>query len=91
MVQACRIVSRESDYPLHIGVTEAGGEYSGIIKNSVGIGSLLLDGIGDTIRVSLTADPVREVKAGTEILKSLGLRKTVCPYCFMSHLRKDKN
>ena len=86
MVQACRIVSRESDYPLHLGVTEAGGEYSGIIKNSVGIGSLLLDGIGDTIRVSLTADPVREVKAGTEILKALGLAKpsvhiVSCPTC----------
>ena len=73
------------DYPLHIGVTEAGTEYSGIIKNSIGIGSLLLDGIGDTIRVSLTANPVREVVAGIEILKALGLRRGAklvsCPTC----------
>lgn len=72
-------------YPLHLGVTEAGTEYSGIVKNAIGIGSLLLNGIGDTIRVSLTADPVREVKAGIEILKALGLRKgaamTSCPTC----------
>lgn len=72
-------------YPLHLGVTEAGTEYGGIIKNSIGIGSLLLNGIGDTLRVSLTADPVREVKAGIEILKALGLRNgaamTSCPTC----------
>ncbi len=72
-------------YPLHLGVTEAGTEYGGIIKNAIGIGSLLLNGIGDTLRVSLTADPVREVKAGIEILKALGLRSgatmTSCPTC----------
>lgn len=72
-------------YPLHLGVTEAGTEYGGIIKNSIGIGSLLLNGIGDTLRVSLTADPVREVKAGIEILKALnlrgGARMTSCPTC----------
>jgi (E)-4-hydroxy-3-methylbut-2-enyl-diphosphate synthase len=72
-------------YPLHLGVTEAGTEYSGIIKNAMGIGSLLLNGIGDTIRVSLTADPIREVKAGIEILKALGFRHgarmTSCPTC----------
>lgn len=72
-------------YPLHLGVTEAGTEYSGVVKNAIGIGSLLLSGIGDTLRVSLTADPVREVKAGIEILKALGLKKgvtmTSCPTC----------
>lgn len=86
MTEAARIVARESDYPIHLGVTEAGTEYSGIIKNSIGIGSLLCDGIGDTLRVSLTADPVREVYAGKEILKSLGLitegiNIISCPTC----------
>lgn len=85
MTEASRIVSKNSDYPIHLGVTEAGDEYSGIIKNSIGIGDLLLDGIGDTIRVSLTADPAREVKAGREILKALGLSCGVniisCPTC----------
>ena len=73
------------DYPLHIGVTEAGTEYGGIVKNSIGIGALLLRGIGDTLRVSLTAQPEKEITAGIEILKSLGLRdgaKLVsCPTC----------
>ena len=72
-------------YPLHLGVTEAGTEYSGVVKNAIGIGSLLLNGIGDTLRVSLTADPVKEVKAGIEILKALALKKgvtmTSCPTC----------
>jgi len=86
MIEACKIVSSESDYPLHIGVTEAGDEYSGLVKNSIGIGSLLTMGIGDTLRVSLTADPVREVVAGREILKSLGLSAPClhivsCPTC----------
>ncbi len=86
MSEASRIVSNDSDYPLHLGITEAGDEYAGIIKSSVGIGSLLLDGIGDTIRVSLTADPVKEVRAGKEILNSLGLSKggvniISCPTC----------
>ena len=86
MIEAARIVARESTYPIHLGVTEAGTEYSGIIKNSIGIGSLLSDGIGDTLRVSLTADPVREVFAGKEILKSLGLitegiNIISCPTC----------
>lgn len=86
MTDAARIVARNSDYPIHLGVTEAGTEYSGIIKNSIGIGSLLCDGIGDTLRVSLTADPVREVYAGKEILKSLGLitegvNIISCPTC----------
>ncbi len=86
MTEAARKVSSASDYPLHLGVTEAGDEYAGLIKSSVGIGALLLDGIGDTIRVSLTADPVKEVYAGREILNSLGLLKSginiiSCPTC----------
>ena len=84
-VEAYRKIAKIIDYPLHIGVTEAGTEYGGIIKNSIGIGSLLLDGIGDTLRVSLTAPPVKEVTAGIEILKSLGLRDGArlvsCPTC----------
>ncbi len=83
---AYRKFSEMSDYPLHIGITEAGPGLSGIIKSSVGIGILLEEGIGDTIRVSLTADPIEEVKAGKEILKSLGLlNKGIeiisCPTC----------
>ena len=79
-------LSEVCDYPLHLGITEAGGLMSGSIKSSIGIGQLLLKGIGDTIRVSLSADPVEEVKAGYEILKSLNLRTrgvTIisCPSC----------
>ncbi|MHC1694573.1 MAG: flavodoxin-dependent (E)-4-hydroxy-3-methylbut-2-enyl-diphosphate synthase [Eubacteriales bacterium] len=85
MIQANRILSRECDYPLHLGVTEAGGADMGTIKNTMGIGALLCDEIGDTIRVSLTADPVMEVEKGIAILKSLGLRGGVdiisCPTC----------
>ena len=84
-IAAYRLLSERMDYPLHLGVTEAGTEYSGIIKSSIGIGTLLADGVGDTIRVSLTAPPENEVKAGIEILKSLGLRKGYelisCPTC----------
>ncbi|MBO5454001.1 MAG: flavodoxin-dependent (E)-4-hydroxy-3-methylbut-2-enyl-diphosphate synthase [Clostridia bacterium] len=85
-VEAYRLISRKCNYPLHVGVTEAGSEYSGLVKSSVGIGSLLLDGIGDTIRVSLTADPVKEIYAAQEILKSCGLVKkgvsiVSCPTC----------
>ncbi|MBQ4105334.1 MAG: flavodoxin-dependent (E)-4-hydroxy-3-methylbut-2-enyl-diphosphate synthase [Clostridia bacterium] len=85
-VKAYELASQRCDYPLHLGVTEAGTEYSGIIKSSAGIGSLLLHGIGDTIRISLTADPVREVVAGIELLKSIGLRDggvrfVSCPTC----------
>ncbi|MBQ8511381.1 MAG: flavodoxin-dependent (E)-4-hydroxy-3-methylbut-2-enyl-diphosphate synthase [Clostridia bacterium] len=87
MTRAARILHENTDYPLHLGVTEAGDDYSGLVKNSIGIGSLLLDGIGDTIRVSLTADPVKEVDAGREILASLGLNVgggvdvVSCPTC----------
>ena len=85
MYEAYEKIATMIDYPLHIGVTEAGTEYGGIVKNSIGIGALLLRGIGDTLRVSLTAQPEKEVTAGIEILKSLGLRdgaKLVsCPTC----------
>jgi (E)-4-hydroxy-3-methylbut-2-enyl-diphosphate synthase len=86
MISAYRILSRKVDYPLHLGVTEAGTLISGTVKNSLGIGLLLLEGIGDTIRVSLTRDPVEEVKVAYEILKALGLRQRggeiiSCPTC----------
>ena len=84
-VEAYGLLAERCEYPLHLGVTETGTEYMGIVKSSVGIGSLLLRGIGDTLRVSLTADPVAEVKAGITILKSLGLRGgpqlVSCPTC----------
>ena len=85
-VKAYRKLSEQCDYPLHLGVTEAGGLFTGTIKSSIGIGQLLMEGIGDTIRVSLSSDPVDEVKAGYEILKSLGIRSRgvniiSCPSC----------
>lgn len=85
-IKANQMFSEKMDYPLHLGVTEAGTKWSGTIKSAVGIGSLLSNGIGDTIRVSLTGDPVEEVKVGLEILKSLGLRHRgveiiSCPTC----------
>jgi (E)-4-hydroxy-3-methylbut-2-enyl-diphosphate synthase len=86
MIEAYRQLSRACDYPLHLGVTEAGPMPAGGVKSAVGIGTLLAEGIGDTIRVSLTDDPVEEVKIGTWILQSLGLRKrgldlVACPSC----------
>src|SRR5215203_500790 len=86
MIRAYRLLSSKVPYPLHLGVTEAGTPYSGSIKSAVGMGALLVDGIGDTIRVSLTADPVEEVKTAYEILKALGLRERgpimiACPSC----------
>lgn len=75
MVDSYRKISRICQYPLHLGVTEAGTGFTGTIKSSVGIGTLLMEGIGDTIRVSLTGDPIQEVKVGKEILKACGLRK----------------
>ncbi len=85
-VKAYEKLSAICDYPLHLGVTEAGGLFTGSIKSSIGIGQLLMQGIGDTIRVSLSSDPVDEVKAGYEILKSLGIRSRgvniiSCPSC----------
>lgn len=79
MISAYELAARECEYPLHLGVTEAGTERMGIIKSAVGIGSLLTRGIGDTIRVSLTDAPVKEVYAAFDILKAIGL-KTDCPY-----------
>ena len=86
MIEAYRLAAQQCDYPLHLGVTEAGTARMGLIKSAVGIGSLLCDGIGDTIRVSLTDDPVNEVYAARDILKSIGLRKegitfVSCPTC----------
>jgi (E)-4-hydroxy-3-methylbut-2-enyl-diphosphate synthase len=86
MIRAYRILSEKVPYPLHLGVTEAGTPGSGTVKSAIGVGSLLMDGIGDTIRISLTADPVEEVKVAWEILKALGLRERgpimiACPSC----------
>ena len=84
--KAYKILSSACDYPLHLGITEAGSLTSGSVKSSIGMGNLLMDGIGDTIRVSLSADPVEEVKIGYEILKSLNIRHKginiiSCPSC----------
>lgn len=86
MLAACRMASERFDYPLHLGVTEAGGERIGVVKSAIGIGALLAEGIGDTIRVSLTADPVREIAAAKDILKALGMpgcgaQVISCPTC----------
>src|SRR2546423_14541696 len=86
MIRAYRLLSERVSYPLHLGVTEAGTSFAGSIKSAVGIGALLADGIGDTLRVSLTADPVKEVEVAWEILKALGLRERgpvmiACPSC----------
>ncbi len=87
MIEANRILADATQYPLHLGVTEAGGEAAGTVKSAVGIGTLLAEGIGDTIRVSLTADPVREVSAARAILAALDLNPTrrlnivSCPTC----------
>ncbi len=85
-IAAYRQLSQVTDYPLHLGITEAGSFMSGSIKSSIGLGSLLMDGIGDTIRISLSDDPPQEIKVGNEILKSLGLRNRgvkiiSCPSC----------
>ena len=85
-VKSYKQLSQICDYPLHLGITEAGGLMTGSIKSSIGIGQLLMEGIGDTIRVSLSSDPVDEIKAGYEILKSLGIRARgvniiSCPSC----------
>ena len=84
-MQAYRIAAERCNYPLHLGITHAGTARMGLIKSAVGIGGLLLQGIGDTLRVSLTADPAEEIQAGVDILKAVGLRKGVrliaCPTC----------
>ena len=86
MIESYRLMSEKCNYPLHLGVTESGTPFKGTIKSSIGIGTLLAEGIGNTIRVSLTSDPVEEIKVGKEILKALGLRKgglefISCPTC----------
>lgn len=86
MIEAYRLLADKCNYPLHLGVTEAGTPRMGLIKNAIGIGSLLCDGIGDTLRVSLTGDPVDEIKAGYDILKAIGKHRTgvelvSCPTC----------
>jgi (E)-4-hydroxy-3-methylbut-2-enyl-diphosphate synthase len=86
MIEAYRLMSSKCDYPLHLGVTESGTPFKGAIKSSIGIGTLLAEGIGDTIRVSLTSDPIEEIKVAKEILKALDLRKgglefISCPTC----------
>ncbi|MCZ6524430.1 MAG: flavodoxin-dependent (E)-4-hydroxy-3-methylbut-2-enyl-diphosphate synthase, partial [Alphaproteobacteria bacterium] len=85
-IAAFQGLAEACDYPLHLGITEAGGQHGGTVKSSIGLGMLLWSGIGDTIRVSLAADPVEEVKTGFQILKSLGLRQRgvtiiACPSC----------
>ncbi|MEN8153950.1 MAG: flavodoxin-dependent (E)-4-hydroxy-3-methylbut-2-enyl-diphosphate synthase [Acidobacteriota bacterium] len=85
-IESYRIIDKKCEYPLHLGITEAGTFFSGTIKSSIGIGSLLADGIGNTIRVSLTDDPVEEIRVGNEILKVLGLKESgveviSCPTC----------
>jgi (E)-4-hydroxy-3-methylbut-2-enyl-diphosphate synthase len=91
MINANRLFAEKTDYPLHLGVTEAGSKLPGTIKNSIGIGILLSEGIGDTIRVSLSDNPIEEVKVGKQILRSLGLRKdgvevTSCPTCARANI-----
>lgn len=94
-IEAYRLFLRHKDYPLHIGISEAGTTFSGTIKSAVGLGILLSEGIGDTIRVSLTADPVEEVKVAYEILKSLGIRNRgvniiSCPTCGRSEIDVER-
>jgi len=95
MIRAYRLLAQKVEYPIHLGVTEAGPVFTGAIKSAVGMGSLLMDGIGDTMRVSLTADPVEEVKVAWEILKSLGLRQRgpiliACPSCGRDNVGVEK-
>src|SRR3989449_6359105 len=95
MIRAYRMLSERVSYPLHLGVTEAGTPGTGSLKSAIGVGSLLMDGIGDTIRISLTADPVKEVEVAWEILKALGLRERgpvmiSCPSCGRDNVGVEK-
>jgi (E)-4-hydroxy-3-methylbut-2-enyl-diphosphate synthase len=95
MIRAYRMLAAKVPYPLHLGVTEAGMPFAGAIKSAVGMGALLVDGIGDTLRVSLTADPVKEVEVAWEILKALGLRERgpvmiACPSCGRDNVGVEK-
>ncbi len=94
-LKAYEILAEKVDYPFHIGITESGTKFSGTIKSSIGVGALLLNGLGDTLRISLTGDPVEEVKVGKEILSSLGLREfgirmISCPTCGRCQVDLDK-
>lgn len=94
-VNSYRILSGKTNYPLHIGVTEAGTFFKGAVKSSIGIGSLLLDGIGDTLRVSITGDPINEIKIAKEILNTLGIRNfgykiISCPTCGRTSINLEK-
>lgn len=94
-IKAYELLSKKTSYPLHLGITEAGGEFSGTIKSAIGIGYLLLKGIGDTIRISLTANPVKEIKVAWEILKDLKLRErgvtiVSCPTCARTEINVIK-
>ncbi|MDR1674271.1 MAG: flavodoxin-dependent (E)-4-hydroxy-3-methylbut-2-enyl-diphosphate synthase [Oscillospiraceae bacterium] len=93
-VAAYRLAAQQTAYPLHIGVTEAGTEYAGTVKSAIGIGSLLVDGIGETVRVSLTADPLKEITAAKTILTALGLSKGVniisCPTCGRANMDVER-
>ncbi|MDD3626240.1 MAG: flavodoxin-dependent (E)-4-hydroxy-3-methylbut-2-enyl-diphosphate synthase, partial [bacterium] len=94
-IKAYTLLSSKTDYPLHIGITEAGTRFTGAVRSSVGLGVLLNNGIGDTLRVSLAGDPVWEVISGYEILKSLGLREKgatmiVCPTCGRTEIPVEK-
>ncbi|HIU64305.1 MAG TPA: flavodoxin-dependent (E)-4-hydroxy-3-methylbut-2-enyl-diphosphate synthase [Candidatus Avacidaminococcus intestinavium] len=94
-IAAYRLMAKECDYPLHVGITEAGTINSGMIKSAVGIGSLLAEGIGDTIRVSLTGNPLQEIPVATQILKALGLRTNgptliACPTCGRTQISLEK-
>jgi (E)-4-hydroxy-3-methylbut-2-enyl-diphosphate synthase len=95
MIRAYRMLAAKVPYPLHLGVTEAGTPFAGSIKSAIGMGALLADGIGDTVRVSLTADPVKEVEVAWEILKALGLRERgpvmiACPSCGRDNVGVEK-
>jgi (E)-4-hydroxy-3-methylbut-2-enyl-diphosphate synthase len=95
MIRAYRLLAEKVEYPLHLGVTEAGPPATGSIKSAIGVGSLLMDGIGDTVRISLTADPVKEVEVAWEILKALGLRERgpvmiSCPSCGRDNVGVEK-
>ncbi len=95
MIKAYRLMSEKCDYPLHLGVTESGTVFRGTIKSTLGIGTLLAEGIGDTIRVSLTSDPIEEIKVAKEMLQALGLRKqgmqfVSCPTCGRTEINPIK-
>ncbi|HEY3105364.1 MAG TPA: flavodoxin-dependent (E)-4-hydroxy-3-methylbut-2-enyl-diphosphate synthase [Gaiellaceae bacterium] len=95
MIRAYRMLSERVPYPLHLGVTEAGPPATGSVKSAIGVGTLLMDGIGDTIRISLTADPVKEIEVAWEILKALGLRERgpvmiACPSCGRDNVGVEK-